>query len=377
MASELFLHGAAVLTPQGLRRDVGVWLRGGTIAALLPQCPPGASAHDLGGGLLLPGFVDVQVNGGGGVLFNDDPTPAGIQRIVAAHRRTGTTALLPTLISDHWPVVERALDAVDEAIAGGVEGVLGLHLEGPFLNPARKGVHDAARLAVPSDEQLARLTAPRRGRLLVTLAPECVPPGTVRRLAAAGVVVCAGHSDATYEQVRAALDEGLAGFTHLFNAMSPLASRAPGMVGAALEDKRSWCALIVDGHHVHPATLRVALAARGSAGCLLVSDAMSDAASAGGEMRLQGRRIVRDGTRLTDAAGTLAGSLLDLAGAVRHCAGWLGVPLDEAVRMASLHPARLLRLDDRLGAIAPGLRADLVHTDEQLHVQRTWVAGRP
>jgi len=376
MADDLYLHGAVVSTAQGLRSDLGVHIRGGTIAALGTDAPRGATAVDLGGGLLLPGFVDLQVNGGGGVLFNSEPTFEGIERIVAAHRRQGTTALLPTLITDHWAVVERALDAVDEAIAAGMAGVLGLHLEGPFLNPKRKGVHDATRMTAPSDAQIARLAAPRRGALMVTLAPECVPPGTVRRLSDAGVIVCAGHSDATYEQVRSALDEGLAGFTHLFNAMSPLASREPGMVGAALDDRRSWCALIVDGHHVHPATLRVAIAAKGSDRCLLVSDAMSDAESAGSGLELQGRRILRDGTRLADEAGTLAGSLLDLASAVRHGVQWLGLALPEAVRMASLNPARMLGLGDRLGAIAPGLRADIVHTDDKLRVRRTWVGGK-
>ena len=370
-----FLQGAAVLTAQGLRSDIGVLLRGARIEALAAEPPPGAEVVDLAGGLLLPGFIDVQVNGGGGVLFNDRPTAEGIAHIAATHRRFGTTGLLPTLITDEMEVARRAVQAVQEAIAAGVPGVLGIHLEGPFLNPARKGVHDAAKMRTLDDAAVDWLCAPRRGRTLLTLAPECAPQGALRRLVRAGVIVSAGHTDASYEQMRAALAEGLSGFTHLFNAMSPLVGRAPGAVGAALEDRESWCALIVDGHHVHPAALRVALAAKSAERCLLVTDAMPTVGTDDTAFMLGARRIVLADGRLTDAQGVLAGSALDMASAVRNAVSLLRLPREAAVRMASCNPARLLRLDDETGAIAPGLRADLVHTDDRLHVRRTWIAG--
>lgn len=370
-----FLHGAAVLTPSGFREDCGVLLAQGRIEALVARAPAGVQAIDLGGGWLVPGFIDVQVNGGGGVLFNDAPTLDGVAAIAAAHRRFGSTGLLPTLISDGPDVMRRAIAAVDAAIAAGVPGVLGIHLEGPFLNPLRRGVHDARHLRRLDDDAIELLGSLRHGRTVVTLAPELCAPGQVRRLAERGVIVCAGHSDARYEQVRAALDEGLCGFTHLFNAMSPFGGRAPGVVGAALEDRHSWCGLIVDGHHVHPASLRIALAAKGDAHCLLVTDAMPTVGSTATTFSLGDRVITARDGRLTDETGTLAGSDLDMASAVRNAVSLLGLAPERAVRMASLNPARFLRLDDCTGAIEPGLRADLVHCDADLRVQRSWVAG--
>ncbi len=375
----VLLHGAAVLTPQGLRSHHAVWLRGGRIEAVLDlsrdAAPVGAERVALDGGLLAPGFVDLQVNGGGGVLFNDQPDREGLRAIAAAHRRFGTTGLMPTLITDETAVMQRAVDAVEQAVADGEPGILGIHLEGPWLNPARKGVHDADRMVTPDEGLLAWLCRPRQARLLVTLAPERVPPGTVQRLVRAGVIVCAGHTDARYEQARAALDEGLAGFTHLFNAMSPLQGRAPGVVGAALEDRGSWCGLIVDGHHVHPASLRVVLAAKGVDACVLVTDAMPVVGTDATAFMLGGRRITLREGRLGTDDGTLAGSALGMAQAVRHAHQLLRLPLDAAIRMATANPARALGLAGQLGALAPGLRADLVHLDEDLNVRRSWIGG--
>src|ERR1700761_233384 len=234
---------------------------------------PAASRHDLEGQLLLPGFIDTQVNGGGGVSFNAEPTPETVRRIGTAHRKFGTTGFLPTLISDDLSVIARAIAAVDAAIHDGVPGVLGIHLEGPFLSTARKGVHDAAKFRRIDEEALTLLTSLKRGKTLVTLAPEMTTPGMIGRLTAAGVVVSAGHTNATYDDIVTAYRHGLTGFTHLFNAMSPLTGREPGVVGAALSNRESYCGIIADGRHVHPETLKLALRCKPHDRFMLVTDA--------------------------------------------------------------------------------------------------------
>ncbi|MFI4968827.1 MAG: N-acetylglucosamine-6-phosphate deacetylase, partial [Lysobacterales bacterium] len=259
------LINGRVLTEAGFRDDLAVLVDGGRILALAATNDPrlrDAQACDLAGNTLLPGFIDCQVNGGGGVLFNAAPTVETIRRIAAAHRRYGTTGLLPTLISDDAEVMRAAIAAVDAAIEQGVPGVLGIHLEGPYIAPARRGAHDAAKFRAFDDAELDLVCSLRNGVTVLTLAPERVAPERVRALGRRGVIVCAGHTAATYEETHAALAAGVRGFTHLYNAMSPLQGREPGVVGAALEDRASWCGLIVDGHHVHPASLRIALAAK-------------------------------------------------------------------------------------------------------------------
>ena len=374
----LALINGRVLTPDGWRGELAVVLDGERIVDLLPLYDPrlrDAQHHDLRGAMLLPGFIDVQVNGGGGVLFNEAPTVDALRRIGAAHRRFGTTGFLPTLISDRVEVMRAALAAVEQALAEGVPGVLGIHLEGPYLAPARKGVHDPKYFHAPGSDELALLCAPHRGVRLITLAPDQVPLAAIGALVDAGLVVCAGHTAADYATTRAALDAGVRGFTHLFNAMTPFGSREPGVVGAALEDATSWCGIIADGHHVHPASLRVAIAAKPRGKMLLVTDAMPPVGADHPDYVLNGETITaRDGICQT-AQGVLAGSALDMASAVRNAVQLLGQPLDEAVRMASTYPAEFLGLGDSHGRIAPGYRADLVVLDDEYRVQQSWIGG--
>jgi N-acetylglucosamine-6-phosphate deacetylase len=373
---ETALVNARVMLPQGLREGLAVTIADGRIRSVSSEPPAGATIVDCGGELLLPGFIDTQVNGGGGALFNDAPTVETVATMAAAHRRFGTTGLLPTLISDDLGVVERAIAAVDAAIEAGVPGVLGIHVEGPFLSYARRGIHDAARLRTIDRDAIALLGSMKRGRTLVTLAPECVDPADVAALVAAGVIVSAGHSEADYDTVRRAIDAGLTGFTHLFNAMSPLVNRAPGMTGAALEDERTTAGLIVDGHHVHPAVIRIALKAKGPERLMLVTDAMALTGVEDDRFLLQGREIQRIGDRLVDAGGTLAGSTLTMAEAVRNMIAQTGIELRRAVAMASSTPAAFLGLAGETGAIAPGLSADLILVDDGWQVKRSWIAGR-
>lgn len=372
------LVGANIVLPDRIVADHALLIEHGRIARIVPvdALPVGAERVPLDGGWLLPGFIDTQVNGGGDVLFNDRPDVEGIAAIAAAHRRYGTTGLLPTLISDDAAVVDAAIAAGEAALAHGLPGVMGLHIEGPHLNPAKKGIHDAEKFTAIDESVLARLTKPTAGRRIVTLAPELAPDGAIAALARAGVIVAAGHSLADYDQTVAALAQGLSGFTHLFNAMTQMESRAPGMVAAALLNRNSHFGLIVDGLHVHPAALRVALAARGVSGAMLVTDAMPPVGGERSSFTLMEQTIRLVGGTCRGPDGTLGGSALSMAQAFRNAMDMLGCSMVDASRMASGNPACFLRLEDETGAIAPGLRADLVHLDADRRVRRTWIGGQ-
>lgn len=368
---------APVFTGDEWQEYQALLIDGSRIEALVPEdeIPPGYAVEDLHGMRLIPGLIDTQVNGGGGVLFNDAPEVDTLRTIGAAHRRYGTTGLLPTLISDDLEVVAQAIAAVRQAIVEGVPGILGIHLEGPFLNPARKGVHDEHKFRRLTPEAVELLSSLDTGFTLVTLAPERTSPELIRALIQGGVMVSAGHTGADYEQTRSALTAGVRSFTHLFNAMTPMTSREPGVVGAALEDHKSWCGLIIDGHHVHPATLKVALAAKAKGKMILVTDAMPTVGASDKQFTLKGEVIRAEAGRCATADGTLAGSDLDMLSAVRNTVAWLDQPLEEAIRMASWYPAQMLGLDGELGRLAPGYRANLLAVDEQLRLHTSWIDG--
>ena len=326
------------------------------------------------GAFLAPGFIDLQVNGGGGVLLNDQPTADGMRAIARAHRRFGTTACLPTLITD-TPDRMRSAIAAARSISG-QGGILGLHLEGPFISPQRPGVHRTDRIVKPVAgdlEQLCELAG--AGRSLVTLAPECVPAGFVRTLASSGVRVSIGHSEAPATGVTQAVADGATGVTHLFNAMPPLSARDPGIIGTALAERRLTAGLIVDGIHVDPVSVQAAFAAKGSDRIALVTDAMPTVGASVDHFELVGRTIKLAGGRLTTEEGTLAGAHLDMASAVRNAVRLAKVSLEDALRAASLTPARFLGLDKERGALVAGVRADLVALTEDLRVVATWLDG--
>jgi len=373
------LTNGRLLTGEGIVSGQTLLLAGPRIEALVDpndsRCR-GSEVVDLGGQLLLPGFIDVQVNGGGGVLFNDDPSPESIRTIGEAHRRFGTTGYLPTLISDELDTVDRAITAVQTCLDTGMPGVLGIHIEGPFLNRVRRGVHDAKHLRPLDDSLVSLVSRLRDGRTVLTLAPEMTTPEIIAKLAAGGILVSAGHSDASFAQTTEAIAHGLRGFTHLFNGMARLDSRAPGIVGAALYDLNTWCGIIVDGHHVDPIMLQLALRCKGHDRFMLVTDAMPAVGSASPGFMLQGRAItVVDGI-CRDENGTLAGTALDMAGAVRNAVSMLGLDIAEAARMAGQYPAEFLGLGHELGRIAPGYLANLVLMNDEFKVQKTWIEGQ-
>ncbi len=372
------LVNGRILTGDGLVSGLTLLLSGPRIEALAdprdPRCRD-AAVVDLEGQVLLPGFIDVQVNGGGGVLFNDDPSPESIGAIGAAHRRFGTTGFMPTLISDDLDTIGRAIGAVQSALDAGMPGVLGIHIEGPFLNSARRGVHDSRHLRPLDAGLVTLLSGLRAGRTIVTLAPEMTTPEIVAKLTAAGILVSAGHSEASYGETAAAIAHGLRGFTHLFNAMARLEPRDPGIVGAALYDENTWCGIIVDGHHVDPIMLKLALRCKRHDRFMLVTDGMPAVGSAEPTFVLQGRTIRVVNGICRDENGTLAGTALDMAAAVRNAVSLLGLDITEAARMASEYPAEFLGLGHELGRIAPGYRANLVLVDDEFRVQRTWIEG--
>jgi N-acetylglucosamine-6-phosphate deacetylase len=370
------LTGARIFDGDHMLEGRAVVVENGRIVAVPfeKDLPAGIDLRETKG-LLAPGFIDVQVNGGGGVLFNDERNVEGLRRIATAHRSFGTVGLLPTFITDTREKMAEAVAAMRQALSARIPGILGIHVEGPFINPERKGVHNPAYMRPMEDEDVAILTSLSEGRTLVTLAPEKNSLEAVTRLANAGVLICAGHTAGRYDEIMEAFRHGLRGFTHLFNAMPPLAGRDPGPVGAALDSRDTWCGLIVDGHHVDDASLRVAIAAKGTDRMMLVTDAMSVTGTDLDSFDLHGRTIYRRDGKLTTADGTLAGSDLDMASAVRNAVHRLGLPLRDALRMASLAPSAFLRLDRELGRIAPGYRASLVLLDDALEVQQTWIDG--
>jgi N-acetylglucosamine-6-phosphate deacetylase len=374
------LVNGRVLGDDGLVEGRCVLLDRGRIVDVVAESDPrclAAQRYDLQGQLLLPGFIDSQVNGGGGALFNNAPSVETIRAIGAAHRRFGTTGFLPTLISADLDVVARAIAAVQGAIQAGVPGVLGIHIEGPFLNVARKGVHDPAKLRELDASAVGLLTSLRGGKTLVTLAPEMTTPDIIERLARSGVVVSAGHTNATYAEIASALRHGLTGFTHLFNAMSQLTGREPGVVGAALDDPNSWCGIIVDGEHTSPVVLRIALRSKPHNRFMLVTDAMPGVGTDEKFFNLEGRKITVTGLVCVDEDGRLAGSNIDMASCVRNAVKLLQLPLPEAVRMASLYPAEFLGIAHDTGRIRAGYRANLVLADDDLNVLQTWIDGQP
>ncbi len=352
--------GGPIFDGDTLHHGWAVRIDGGVVSAIGPRnTVPHQSPVDLNGDILCPGYVDLQVNGGGGVMLNDAPTVATLKHMAAAHRNLGALHILPTLITAPAEVTIAAIEAATEACAVGTPGLLGLHLEGPHI--ARAGAHDPAliRRMEDGDLDLLLIAAKSLPLLKITLAPENVTPEQVACLAAAGAVVSLGHTDADYETCLQYFNAGACLATHLFNAMSQLGSRSPGLVGATLSTGSVSAGLIADGHHVHPATIRVALEAKAGPGeIFLVSDAMATAGSEIGTFTLHGQQVTRDGGRLTLPDGTLAGADLTLTRAVSVLVGQVGVPLESALRRVTSIPGQVA--GGQHGRLSTGTAADLI-----------------
>ena len=369
----MIITGKQVLTATGFEAYKTLVVEDSSIADIRDASDEErAVAHDT----LIPGFIDVQVNGGGGVLLNQQCTVKAIETMMRAHRRFGTTAMMPTLITDSTETMINAAQAIVDARSNDVPGIIGVHFEGPWLSTARKGVHSESFIRLPSEEELALLQNPALGVVMVTVAPENVSPAVIRTLTDAGIRVFLGHSDASAEQVTDALQAGAAGFTHLYNAMSPLQSRAPGMVGTALAHESSYAGIIVDGYHVDPIACQVAFRAKGANRMMLVTDAMALAATDLQEVPFFDTRIVREGDKLTTPDGTLAGSCLTMIEALRNTVSECAVSLPDAVKMASQTPAEMLGVSTRYGSLQTGLSADILALDHSLTLTHVWQQGR-
>ena len=371
------LTGARVFDGTSIRNGVAVVVEGKFIADVIPtsQLPEGIEAQDLNGGILTAGFTDVQVNGGGGALLNDHPTIETVKCIAESHRKFGTTGLLPTVITDDQEVIDQAVKAVQLAILGKVPGVLGIHIEGPFLDVNRKGAHPAHFIRAITQKDIEHFAAIDCGIVMLTLAPNKVPERFINVLSQRGVLVSLGHAEATVKDVQLALNAGARAFTHVYNAMSQLNGREPGMVGACLVDRESYCGVIVDGQHVDDAALKVLFAAKPKDRIMLITDAMPPAAAGPNHFELQGRMTRRVDNRLQLDDGTLAGSIVTMDEAVRNTIQ-LGVRMEDAFNMASAVPAHFMRKENELGRIAKGLNASMVHLSDDLHVHKTWIDGR-
>jgi len=372
------LIGARIFDGERFIDDHVVVVEGARIADVVPYAerPCGGGEINLGGGLLAPGFIDVQVNGGGGALMNEHPSADVVACIAESHRKYGSVGVMPTLVTDTPDKMREAIAAVREARRR-FPSVLGIHLEGPFLDPTRKGAHDANYIRPIDTSDIEMIADADCGAVMLTVAPNRISADAIRTLAGRGVLVSLGHSEASYEEALAGVAAGARAFTHLFNAMSPFQGRKPGMVGAALDAKDAFVGIIADGHHVHPASLRIAFAAKPHDRMMLITDAMPPAAGGPDSFLLQGRRVARADGCLRLGDGTIAGSVITMDEAVRFCVRTVDVTLAHALAMASRTPAAFLRRDRDLGRIAPGYLASLVHLDDELRVRETWVEGEP
>lgn len=329
---------------------------------------------DFSGDRIAPGLFDIHVNGGGGVLFNDDPTVGGLEKIAAAHRQVGTTSILATLMSDDLSVIDRGMRAVEEAIRSGVPGIAGIHIEGPCLGPGKSGVHDVSTFR-PLDAELVDLFSSLDvGLTLVTLAPEAAPAELIRSLVSRGVTVSLGHTNASAELAESALGSGATGFTHLFNAMSQLTNRAPGVVGAALAADEAWVCIIVDGHHVDPLCLQVAHRVKPREKIILVSDGMPLLGTNEDQFVLNGVPVRLQQGALRSDDGVLAGSAICLWEAVRNAQHALGLSLEASISMATCQPAEFLGAP-MIASIRTGARADFIRLDERGAIVDVCIAG--
>lgn len=328
-------------------------------------------------GLVVPGFIDLQVNGGGGVLFNDSPSVDKLKTIINAHAKYGTTAMMATLITDKIEVMQQAADVMSEAIAEKVPGIVGIHFEGPHLSLAKKGTHSAEYIRPISEIEWQILARKDIGQIIVTLAPETVSPQDITRMVELGIKVCLGHTNADFATAQKAVDVGATGFTHLFNAMSPLQGREPGVVGCALLNDNTQCGLIVDGFHVDYASCQLAIKTKPAGGIFLVTDAMPPVGTDMTMFPLYDKTVYVENGKLTSSTGELAGSSLDMVTAVKNTHLGLKISIEESLRMASLYPAKYLYKDNELirGELKIGMLADMAVLNDDFTVQSTWICG--
>jgi N-acetylglucosamine-6-phosphate deacetylase len=336
--------------------------------------PNNFEIQKLNGGILSPGFIDLQVNGGGGKLFNNSPDKESLNAIIEAHQHFGTTSIMPTVISDSLNVLKRCATTISEEIESN-KSLLGVHIEGPFFNVKYRGVHQKQYINTINSDYLNLFESLQDFPVMLTLAPECISTKQLKHLKSLGFKILAGHTDASYDQLEEAIKYGLDGFTHLFNAMGQISAREPGVVGSALTFDNATASIIVDLHHVHPSLIQMAYKQKPQGKLFFVSDSMATIHHGEPSFELYDEVVSESNGRIINSEGKLAGSSITQIDAIKNAYQSCNIPLNEALAMASRYPAEYLGVANYLGSLESGYRADLTHFSLDFQVKNVWVAG--
>ena len=371
------LLGSQIFCGERFYDDHALLVEGKSIVDIVDKnnTPDNFNKIELDQGILAPGFIDLQVNGGGGVLFNNSPNKESLNTIIKAHQFFGTTSVMPTVISDSLEVLEQCIKTVTEEIKNN-SSLLGIHIEGPFFNTKYRGVHQKQYISTINSDYLNLFESLKGFPVMLTLAPECISSQQLKHLTSLGIKTLAGHSDATYDELDDAIKNGLDGFTHLFNAMGQISAREPGVVGSALHFENTFASIIVDLHHVHPSLIQLAYQLKPKGKLFFISDSMATINHGKPSFELYDEVVNESDGRLVNSEGKLAGSSITQIDAVKNAYQKCNIPLNQALAMASRYPAEYLGIENHLGSLKPGYRADLVHFDSNFKVHNVWVSGK-
>ena len=371
------LLGSQIFCGERFYDDHALLVEGKSIVDIVDKnnTPDNFNKIELDQGILAPGFIDLQVNGGGGVLFNNSPNKESLNTIIKAHQFFGTTSVMPTVISDSLEVLEQCIKTVTEEIKNN-SSLLGIHIEGPFFNTKYRGVHQKQYISTINSDYLNLFESLKGFPVMLTLAPECISSQQLKHLTSLGIKTLAGHSDASYDELDDAIKNGLDGFTHLFNAMSQISAREPGVVGSALHFENTFASIIVDLHHVHPSLIQLAYQLKPTGKLFFISDSMATINHGKPSFELYDEVVNESDGRLVNSEGKLAGSSITQIDAVKNAYQKCNIPLNQALAMASRYPAEYLGIENHLGSLKPGYRADLVHFDSNFKVHNAWVSGK-
>ena len=337
--------------------------------------PTNYQVQKLDGGILSPGFIDLQVNGGGGKLFNNSPDKESLNTIISAHQYFGTTSIMPTVISDSLNILQKCTDIISNEINNN-HSLLGIHIEGPFFNVKYRGVHQKQYINTINASYLNLFETLDKFPVMLTLAPECISIKQLKHLNSLGFKILAGHTDANYDQLEEAVKYGLDGFTHLFNAMGQISAREPGVVGSAFDFDETSASIIVDLHHVHPSLINLSFKQKPKGKLFFVSDSMATINHGEPSFELYDEVVSESNGRIINSEGKLAGSSITQIDAIKNAYQKCSIPLESAISMATLYPAEYLGVSDYIGQLKKGYRADLAHFDSNFHVQNVWLAGK-
>jgi len=371
------LKGARIFSGEEFFEKKALLLEGEAIVEIVDdsKIPKDFETQKLNGGILSPGFIDLQVNGGGGKLFNNSPDKDSLNTIIGAHQHFGTTSIMPTVISDSLNVLQKCTDTISDEINHN-HSLLGIHIEGPFFNVKYRGVHQKQYINTINATYMSLFETLDKFPVMLTLAPECISIKQLKSLKALGFKILAGHTDANYDQLEEAVKYGLDGFTHLFNAMGQISSREPGVVGSALDFDEASASIIVDLHHVHPSLINLSFKQKPKGKLFFVSDSMATINHGDPSFELYDEVVSEANGRIINSEGKLAGSSITQIDAIKNAYQKCNIPIDSAISMATLYPAEYIGVSDYLGQLRSGYRADLAHFNSDFQIQNVWVAGK-